>query len=86
MKSVLDNMFPFVQYSPDRWADCFVRPVDAADPTTGPSHAVFQLTYNPSNVIFSGLFFFGVLHPANPLVTGKRREAFPKCKSLSIMG
>ena len=46
-------------------------------PAAGPTLAFLQLLLGPANAVFSGHLLFGVLDPADELVTGQGRDVFP---------
>ena len=46
-------------------------------PAAGPTLAFFQLLLGPANAAFSSHLLLGILHPADELVTGQRRDVHP---------
>jgi hypothetical protein len=51
--------------------------VRAPWPTAGPTLAFLQLLLGPANAAFSSHLLLGILHPADELVTGQRRDVLP---------
>jgi hypothetical protein len=46
-------------------------------PAAGPTLAFLQLLLGPANATFSGHLLFGILDPADELVSGQRRDVLP---------
>jgi uridine kinase len=58
--------------------------VDAAQPTAGAAHSIEQFFAGSADAAASGLNLFGVLNPADVLITRERGKALPESKNLWI--
>jgi hypothetical protein len=56
--------------------------VDAAIPAAGAAFSFHELRNGSFDMLFSRIFFFDRLGPANPLIPRKGRNVFPSSKSL----
>jgi hypothetical protein len=56
----------------------------AARPATGPALAFFQFLLGPANATLPSHFLLGILDPADELVTGQRRDVFPRSERLRV--
>src|SRR5690606_7555309 len=67
-------------------ARLLVSAMNAATPATGAPLAFVQLLDSPADSLRPGRCLLGILNPANELIAGDRRQAFPEINSALARG